>query len=72
MNVLQINKFYYPEVGGIEHVVQNIAEELPKSYQTRVLAARRKGLGGSERHNGVDIKKASSLGVAMSVRVELT
>ena len=67
MNVLQVNKFYYPEVGGIEHVVQNIAEGLPSSYRTRVLAARRKGLGGNERHNGVDIKKTSSLGVAMSV-----
>lgn len=67
MNVLQVNKFYYPEVGGIEHVVQNIAEGLSKSYQTHVLAARPKGLGGIERHNGVSIKKASSVGVGMSV-----
>lgn len=67
MNVLQVNKFYYPEVGGIEHVVQNIAEGLPNPYQTHVLAARPKGLGGSERHNSVDVKKASSLGVTMSV-----
>ena len=67
MNILQVNKFYYPEVGGIEHVVQNIAEGLPNLYDTRVLAARPRGLGGRERHNGVEIKKVSSLGVAMSV-----
>lgn len=67
MDILQVNKFYYPEVGGIEHVVQNIAEGLPDPYQTRVLAARPRGLGGSERHNGVNVKKASSLGIAMSV-----
>lgn len=67
MDILQVNKFYYPEVGGIEHVVQNIAEGLLDPYQTHVLAARPKGLGGSERHNGVYVKKSSSLGVAMSV-----
>lgn len=67
MNVLQVNKFYHPEVGGIEHVVQNIAEGLPSTYQTRVLAARSRGFGCHQRYNGVHIKKASSLGVAMSV-----
>ena len=67
MNVLQVNKFYYPVVGGIEHVVQNIAEGLPNQYQMRILAARPKGLGGSERYNSVDVKKTSSLGVAISV-----
>jgi rhamnosyl/mannosyltransferase len=67
MNVLQVNKFYYLEVGGIEQVVQNIAEGLPHSYKTRVLASRFRGFGGRERHNGVEINKTSSLGVAMSV-----
>ena len=67
MNVLQVNKFYYPEVGGIEHVVQNIAEGLPSGYQTQILAARSKGRSSSEQYNGVDVKKTSSIGVAMSV-----
>jgi rhamnosyl/mannosyltransferase len=67
MNVLLVNKFYLPEVGGIEHVVQNIAEGLPRTYQRRVLAARPRGFGGHERHNGVHIKKASSLGIALSI-----
>ena len=67
MDVLQVNKFYYPEVGGIERVVQNIAEGLPSSYTTRVLAARPRGIGREEHHNGVSVTKATSIGVAMSV-----
>ncbi|WP_083864483.1 glycosyltransferase [Natrinema pallidum] len=67
MNVLQVNKFYYPEVGGIERVVQNIAEGLPEKYTTNVLASRPQGFGDQERHNGVDVTKTSSLGVVQSV-----
>jgi len=67
MNVLQVNKFYYPKVGGVEEVVQNIAEGLPNQYTSRVLAARSRGWGRSEQHNGINITKTSSLGVAMSV-----
>lgn len=67
MNVLQLNKFYYPEVGGIEDVVQKIAEGLPESYTTRVLASQPRGFGSHENYNGVQVTKTSSLGVAMSV-----
>ena len=72
MRVLQVNKFYYPEIGGIERVVQNIAEGLPDPYSTRVLAARPKGFGGAERHNGVDVVKTSSLGTTLSVPLSPT
>jgi len=67
MNVLQVNKFYHPKTGGIEQVVRSIAEGLPSAYTTRVLASRPRGLGGKKRHNGVNIKKTSSFGVAYSV-----
>ncbi len=30
INILQVNKFYYPHVGGVEKVVQQISEELLK------------------------------------------
>lgn len=72
MNVLQVNKFYYPEIGGIERVVQNIAEGLPEPYSPRVLAARHRGIGDTERHNGVNITKTSSLGTALSVPLSPT
>ncbi|WP_246984023.1 glycosyltransferase [Halorientalis marina] len=66
MNVLQVNKLYYPEVGGVEQVVQDIAEGLADSHTSRVLAARPRGLGRHEHHNGVEVTKTSSLGVVMS------
>ena len=69
MNVLQVNKFYYPKVGGIEQVVQNIAEGLPESYSTEVLAARSRGFGRKFEHEGIHVRKASSLGVVMSVPI---
>jgi len=67
LDILQVNKLYYPEVGGIEHVVQVISEGLSDPYRARVLAARPRGIGRHEQHNGVDVTKVSSLGVAMSV-----
>lgn len=67
MNVLQVNKLYHPHVGGIEQVVQNIAEGLPDHYTSRVLAATSRGLGRSTEHNGVDVLVATSLGIALSV-----
>lgn len=72
MNILQVNKFYYPEVGGIEKVVQNIAEGLPEPYSTHILASQPRGFGGHQIHNGVEVSKVSSLGVAMSVPVAPT
>ncbi|QCW04937.1 glycosyltransferase [Natrinema pallidum] len=67
MNILQVNKYYYPQIGGIEQVVKNIAEGLPDTYRTRVLAARPRGVGSSEEYNGVAVTKASSLGAVQSV-----
>jgi rhamnosyl/mannosyltransferase len=67
MDVLQVNKFYYPEVGGIERVVQNIAEGLPDTYSTRVLASRPQGIGDRDKYNGVSVSKVTSMGTALSV-----
>ena len=63
LDVLQVSKYYYPEVGGIEQVVQTLAEELHgPDIDVRVLAAAAGGRGGHERINGVPVTKASSLG----------
>lgn len=72
MNVLQVNKLYFPEIGGIERVVQNIAEGLPSRYRVRVLASRSRGRSKRDRHNGVNVRKAASLGMALSVPISPT
>jgi rhamnosyl/mannosyltransferase len=66
--VLQVNKLYYPSVGGIETVVQDIAEGLSaRGDDVRVLAARERGLGTRETVNGVGVTRSTTLGVAQSV-----
>ena len=40
--VLQVNKFYPPWIGGVERVVQDLAEGLGPEFQVRVLACDRK------------------------------
>jgi rhamnosyl/mannosyltransferase len=67
MNIFQINKFYHPVSGGVERVVQNIAEGLREPYETRVLAAHPRGVGRTEHYNGIKVVKVSSFGVIMSV-----
>lgn len=68
MNVLQINKFYYPEVGGIEQVVRTLAEGLAeREHDCRVLASTPRGRGGFDRVKGVPVHRTASFGVAKSV-----
>ena len=62
LNVLQVNKLYYPWIGGVEKVVQNIAEGLKDRVNMEVLACQPKGFGTREEINGVDVTKASSFG----------
>jgi len=67
-NVLQVNKLYYPQVGGIETVVQDIAEGLAaKGHTSRVLAAVPQGRGRRKTYDGVVVRRVASLGRFMSV-----
>jgi len=72
MNILQVNKFYYPKVGGIEQVVQDIAEGFVDRHTSEVLAARPRGRGTHQHLNGVDVRKTPSFGVALSVPIAPT
>jgi rhamnosyl/mannosyltransferase len=68
MNVLHATKFYYPKVGGIEWVVQQLAEGVVEAGGTaRVLATVDGGRGERTTVNGVRVTKTGSLGVALSV-----
>ena len=67
LNVLQVNKFYYPHIGGVEHIVQQIAEGLCRETAMTVLACQPKGAGSTEEINGVTVRKSSSVGTYFSM-----
>jgi rhamnosyl/mannosyltransferase len=73
MKLLQINKLYYPTIGGIETVVKDIAEGLNGQDNLRidVLACQKKGVRSTETINGVSIFKAASFGKALGMPLSL-
>lgn len=62
MKILQINKLYYPWIGGIEKIVQQIAEGLidKSNVKTEVLCCQSKGKTIIEEVNGVKVYRAAS------------
>lgn len=65
MRILQINKLYHPWVGGVEKVVQDIAEGLNKkeNFEIAVLCCQPRGKRKEEIINGVKVYRAASFGV---------
>lgn len=72
MKILQVNKLYHPWIGGIEKIVQNIAEGLKDKADLKVLVCRPKGRGRRDVVNGVTVFRASSLGIFFSMPVSLS
>ena len=73
VNILHATKFYHPKVGGMERVVQQLAEGSTDSgFLTRVLATVPKGSGQEETINQVKVTKTSSLGKLFSVSLSPT
>lgn len=69
LKILQVNKAYYPHVGGIESLVRQYSEELSQRPDTevKVLVCRdEKGGSFCEKINGVDVTRAGSLGTYFS------
>lgn len=71
LKVLQINKLYYPHTGGIEKVVQQLAEGLKDKTDMKVLVCKERGLTQTETINGVSVKRAGSLGVLFSLPISI-
>ncbi|OYR67228.1 glycosyltransferase [Halorubrum ezzemoulense] len=67
--ILQVSKYYYPEIGGIEKFVQDLAEELNKRSQNVKVLAATKNLSGEEQINNVEILRSQSLGEVQSVPI---
>jgi len=65
MKILQVNKLYSPWVGGVEKVVQQIAEGLNKrnDFEIEVLCCDHNKKGKEEEINGVKVHRAPSFGV---------
>jgi glycosyltransferase involved in cell wall biosynthesis len=61
MKILQVCPGYYPEIGGIEEHVKNIAERLAKEHEVTVFAGDPSGrLPKKEKINGVLVKRFKS------------
>lgn len=72
IHILQVNKFYYPEIGGIEKTVQQIAEGLNKDeFKMKVLTCKRTPCSKIDWINGIEIIRAGSFGVWNSLPLSI-
>ena len=67
IKVLQVNKLYSPHIGGVETIVQDIAEGLNDRVDMKVLVCQIKGKASVENMNGVALYRAGSLGILFSM-----
>lgn len=75
LRILEVNKAYYPHVGGIETLVRQYSEGLSRDYDAdvKVLVCRDdRGRTLRQRINGVDVTKAASLGTFCKCPVSFT
>lgn len=63
LKILQVNKLYFPYIGGIEKVVQQIAEGLNDQTDMKVLVCQDKRIGLKEKINNVRVYRSPSLGL---------
>lgn len=59
--VLQLNKLYYPAIGGIERTVQQVAEGLSEDVEMSVLTCAEGMHGSTEQIHGVTVYRLPSL-----------
>ena len=71
--ILQINKFYYPWLGGVETVVKDITDSLngQPDWQVDVLVCQAKGGRTVENINGATVYRAASYGKLLGMPVSL-
>ena len=75
LRILEVNKAYYPHVGGIETLVRLYSEELSRSYDAdvKVLVCRDdRGKTVKQRINGVEVTRAASLGTLFKCPISFT
>ena len=72
IKVLQTNKLYYPVTGGIERVVQQLAEGLSDKTDTTVLVCQKEGKAVHENINGVPVIRCRTLCHISSLPISLS
>ncbi len=72
LRILQINKLYSPWIGGMESIVKEIAEGLCDETEMQVLVCSPKGKGSTEVINGINVRRAGSMGIHFSMPVSLS
>ena len=72
LRILQVNKFYPPVIGGVEKVVQQVAEEIQNEFDVKVLVCQKKGPATDEMVNGISVHRSSSCGVFFSMPVSFS
>lgn len=74
MKILQINKYYQPDIGGVETVVKQYAENLGEGFDVTVLCIKKRFSFKTEQEevNGVKIIRCSSLGSFWSMPVSFS
>ena len=67
LRILEVNKAYYPHIGGIESLVRQYAESFSDRADVKVLVCREdRGKAFREKINGIDVVRAGSLGTYFS------
>ena len=69
MKVLQVNKLYYPHIGGVEKHVQDVAEALLDQADVKVLVANSGREAKRETVNGVMVERVPTWGVVQSAPI---
>lgn len=72
IKILQVNKFYYPWIGGVEKVAQDLSEGLKDRADITVLACQPKGKMAEETISGVKVIKAGSFGRLFSMPISFS
>ena len=75
LEILEVNKAYYPHIGGIEAIIRQYSQELGKTggAHVRVLVCRDgRGRTIREKMHGVDITRAGSFGTYFSCPLSLS
>lgn len=69
LSILQIFKYYFPNVGGVEKVAQDIAEGLRDNVQTRVLTCHEERKTRQDMVNGIGVTRVGRMFTRFSVPV---